>query len=251
MARKGTVPPSTLAAQILRSKASTQADNNFDQLLKDFLSDPVVDTGKLQENARFVTSLAEAVSEYRLKNEPFAPNQGKEQAANCLQAIQVTIERNPDILLFNGEDCTKTGSQPPLLLWIVTKLLSIAAKESLSGLWNQLIEVLTALYRFSGHGPGSLSSRSSMQLLLRNTAEGLLRSLEACVEDPEHQRDTLATSFPSLDMLHQFWEPVEQSIALPPGYQVNVNKPNDACSIVLLLLLSKLEIDIGEQVRNR
>jgi serine/threonine-protein kinase ATR len=172
MARKGTVPPSTLAAQILRSKGSTQTDNNFDQLLKDFLSDPVVDSGKLQENARFVTSLAEAVSEYRLKNEPFTPNQGKEQAANCLQAIQITIERHPEILLYNGEDGSKTGSQPPLILWMVTKLLSIAAKESLTGLWSQLIDVLIAVHKFSSQGSGALSSGSSMQLLIRDTAEG-------------------------------------------------------------------------------
>ena len=172
MARKGTVPPSTLAAQILRSKASTQADNNFDQLLKDFLSDPVVDSGKLQENARFVTSLAEAVSEYRLKNEPFTPNQGKEQAVNCFKAIQITIERQPEILLFNGDDCSKSGSQPPLLLWMVTKILSIAAKESLTGLWNQLIDIMTALHRFSSQGQGALSSGYSMQVLIRDTAEG-------------------------------------------------------------------------------
>jgi serine/threonine-protein kinase ATR len=79
---------------------------------------------------------------------------------------------------------------------------------------------------------------------------GLIRSLEACINDPEDHNNNLATSFPSLDMLHQFWQPAEQSIALPPGYQITVNKPNDACSIVLLLLLSKLGIDFGEQSRS-
>jgi serine/threonine-protein kinase ATR len=77
-----------------------------------------------------------------------------------------------------------------------------------------------------------------------------MRFLEACINDQEEHNDGLATSFPSLDMLHQFWQPAEQSIALPPGNQITVNKPNDACSIVLLLVLSRLEINLGELVRN-
>src|ERR1700753_3850952 len=77
-----------------------------------------------------------------------------------------------------------------------------------------------------------------------------MRFLELYPNGQEEHNDSSAISFPSLDMLHQFWQPVEQTIALPPGTQVTVNKPNDASSIVLLLLISRLEIDFGELVRN-
>jgi hypothetical protein len=174
-ATPGVLPPSTLAAQILRDKAvtGTQRSDNFEKLLTDFLNDPVVDAnpGKLHENARFVTFLAEAVSEYRLRNEPFTPNQGREQASHCLRAIQITVERHPDLLLYNDEDCSTSGSQPPLLLWMLAKLLSLAAKENANGLWNQIVELLTAILHCFRKRNGSVDAAVSLSILLQSTVE--------------------------------------------------------------------------------
>ena len=68
------LPPSTIAAQILRNGPPVASQQNrsvqrevFDKLLVEFLNDPFVDVGedKLPDNARFVTFLLEAAAESR------------------------------------------------------------------------------------------------------------------------------------------------------------------------------------------
>jgi hypothetical protein len=45
-----------------------------------------------------------------------------------------------------------------------------------------------------------------------------------------------STVFPSTTDMAMFWSPTQQSIMLPPGYQVTLTKPNEASSLILLLL---------------
>lgn len=45
-----------------------------------------------------------------------------------------------------------------------------------------------------------------------------------------------STAFPSMAEMSMFWSPTEQSIMLPPGYQVTLKRPNEASSLILLLL---------------
>jgi hypothetical protein len=173
------VPPSTLAAQILRNRtdAASQKDGahneNFDRLLEDFLADPVVETGddKIEENAKFVTFLLDAASDYRAKNEPFAPGRLNQKAVDCLRAVQLTIERHPEVVLFNGTDCSDRGSKPPLLLWIVAQLLSIGAKESFNLLWTELGSTLRGITVSIGAKLATASTSLKLSYLLRSIAE--------------------------------------------------------------------------------
>lgn len=175
----GGQPPSTLAAQILRNKPNNSTQNGapridtFDQLLKDFLSDPVVEVApeKLEENARFITSLTEAVLEYRQKLEPFTPHQGSQQARNCLEAIQITINKHPEILTYNGQDCSPSSAQPPLLLWLVPKLLFIISKESFTGIWPKLTSVLLVCYRSCFEKVSVLDTAVSYERILKGMLE--------------------------------------------------------------------------------
>jgi hypothetical protein len=50
------------------------------------------------------------------------------------------------------------------------------------------------------------------------------------------QDQEFVSVFPSLTDMSFFWEPIQQSIMLPPGYQVTLTKPNEASSVILLLL---------------
>src|ERR1700744_4692330 len=174
------VPPSTLAAQILRNRtdAATQRDGphneNFDRLLEDFLADPVVETGdaKVEENAKFVTFLLEAASDYRAKNEPFAPGRLNQKAVDCLRAVQLTVERHPEVVLFNGTDCSDHGSKPPLLLWIIAQLLSIGAKESFNVLWTELGSALRSIAESIASKLVTTATSSRLPFLLKSIADG-------------------------------------------------------------------------------
>jgi len=173
------VPPSTLAAQILRNRtdAASQRDGshneNFDRLLEDFLADPVVETGdgKIEENAKFVTFLLEAASDYRAKNEPFAPGRLNQKAVDCLRAVQLTVERHPEVVLFNGTDCSDRGSKPPLLLWIITQLLSIGAKESFNVLWTELGGTLRSIAQSIASKLATAGTSLRLSFLLRSIAD--------------------------------------------------------------------------------
>ena len=153
-ANQNGIPPSTLAAQILqtRSAAVIHQENGhkeqFEKLLMDFLNDPVIDAGKgkVQENARFVSFLVEAALESRSKNNPFAPECLNQQAIDCLKAVRLTIERHPEILLSSGDESEPDLSPPPMLLWLIEKILCISASQQLGDGWDRLGDVLAGCH---------------------------------------------------------------------------------------------------------
>jgi serine/threonine-protein kinase ATR len=245
-------PPSTLAAQILRNKTGGSAqrnqsrNDNFDKLLQEFLADPVIETGseKISENARFITFLADAAVEYRQQNEPFTPNQGKQQALDCLRAIQITIDRHFDVLFFNAPNESNKDAQPPLLLSITTSLLSLGLKESNFEVLKAIVRVLTQIFKSLRRKPEFLDTHIAFQKLIDTTVSNLLSSLEDLSDSFEDTKASFSASFPSLDAMRYFWEPVEKTIALPAGYQGNSTRPMEVCNIVLLLITTSLEIHL-------
>jgi hypothetical protein len=141
-------PPSTLAAHILRNVGpSTQRDSvtgdHFGKLLDEFLRDPVVLVGdeQLDDNNNFVRYMIDAALEYRKTSEPFTPNRNIEQTAGCLQCIRYTVDKHPEVLLYNGIDCLVQSPKPPLSLTLTAKILSLAAKEGINPVWDGLVEV--------------------------------------------------------------------------------------------------------------
>jgi hypothetical protein len=51
--------------------------------------------------------------------------------------------------------------------------------------------------------------------------------------------------------MSMFWSPDEQSIMLPPGYQVTLKKPNEASSLLLLLLSSSNQYVVESNLTSK
>jgi hypothetical protein len=69
---------------------------------------------------------------------------------------------------------------------------------------------------------------------------------KACQQD-----QAFSTVFPSLADMSMFWSPEEQSIMLPPGYQVTLKKPNEASSLLLLLMSSSNQYVIESNLTSK
>jgi hypothetical protein len=173
------IPPSTLAAQILQTRPTTvvHTDNGhkdqFEKLLTDFLNDPVIDAGKgkIQENARFVSFLVEAALESRSKNNPFTSDALTQQAIDCLKAVCLTIERHPEILLSIRDGSSEDLCPPPMLLWLIEKILCISATQPLSDGWDRLGDVLTVCQVALSTKPSTWQMGTSTLMLIRSMVE--------------------------------------------------------------------------------
>lgn len=72
----------------------------------------------------------------------------------------------------------------------------------------------------------------------------MLWNLEEYADKNTASSRGFSIAIPSLEIMKNLWEPLEQSIALPPGYQLSLSKPNDICSLALALSSTIHEIEL-------
>jgi serine/threonine-protein kinase ATR len=64
----------------------------------------------------------------------------------------------------------------------------------------------------------------------------------------ENSENMFAALVPSFESMAHLWCPPQQAIALPPGYQLKLDRPNDACNVVVLLLSTIPEISLPQKI---
>jgi serine/threonine-protein kinase ATR len=131
-------PPSTIAAQIVHSRANPTARQEpenqalFSKLLQEYLRDPVAEQIDLETNAQLISVVAEAGLDSRsstgANRDPFAPDTAAQQTVDSLRVIQLTVQRSPDVLILpRGAEEAGDESKPPLVLWLLPKVLRLLA----------------------------------------------------------------------------------------------------------------------------
>jgi serine/threonine-protein kinase ATR len=136
-------PPSTIAAQIVhnRSHVARQEPENkalFGKLLQEYLKDPVVEEANIETNAQLIGVVAEAGIDVLLKEDPFAPDTLLQQANDSLLVIQLTIKRTPGVLLFCNNNDSAGKEKPPLILWLLPKVLSLLGRNHMDYIQESL-----------------------------------------------------------------------------------------------------------------
>jgi len=141
-------PPSTIAAQIVNNRANATREEPehqelFGKLLQEYLKDPIVEETSLETNAQLVSVVAEAGLDAVRKGDPFAPDAATRRAVDSLQVIQLTVQRSPRILFFNGTTTALDGSKPPLILWLLPKVLGLAGPRGTQTIQAQITSFLS------------------------------------------------------------------------------------------------------------
>jgi serine/threonine-protein kinase ATR len=136
-------PPSTIAAQIVhnRSHVARQEPENkalFGKLLQEYLKDPVIEEANVETNAQLIGVVAEAGLDVLLKDDPFAPDTLLQQASDSLLVIQLTIKRTPEVLFFCSSNDPVGGEKPPLILWLLPKILSLLGRSHMDHVQKSL-----------------------------------------------------------------------------------------------------------------
>ena len=237
-------PPSTIAAQIVhnRSNATREEPEHqelFGKLLQEYLKDPIVEETSLETNAQLISVVAEAGLDALRKGDPFSPDAATRRAVDSLQVIQLTVQRSPRILFFNGSTTALDGSKPPLILWLLPKVLGLAEPRRTHTIQAQITSFLStcidALLKSTqlwcqGKGvihlirtmiqgkPQVLSFRAS-----RLRFADILSALESQNGDKTNRRDQFSISLPSPQAISSLWENAQISVALPQGYQWTIS----------------------------
>lgn len=139
-------PPSTIAAQIVHSRANVTREEPgnqelFGRLLQEYLDDPIAEETSLETNAQLISVVAEAGLDAVHQRDPFAPDAAVRRASDSLRVLELTIRRSPRVLFYNGSDTSPDGEKPPLILWLLPKIIGLAGRE---GIHSQVIALLGA-----------------------------------------------------------------------------------------------------------
>ncbi|KAF2398342.1 hypothetical protein EJ06DRAFT_480304 [Trichodelitschia bisporula] len=141
------LPPSTVAAQIVHHRADVarrEPENQalFGKLLQEYLKDPAIEETNVDTNSQLIQVVAEAGLEVLVKD-PFSPDALVRQAIDSLHVIRLAVERNPEVLLFDGKDISNQTLKPPLFLWLLPRMLKLLGSYRLESLQDDLCEVLS------------------------------------------------------------------------------------------------------------
>ncbi|KAF2431255.1 hypothetical protein EJ08DRAFT_649062 [Tothia fuscella] len=234
-------PPSTIAAQIVhnRSHVARQEPENkalFGELLQEYLKNPVIEEANVETNAQLIGVVAEAGLDVLLKDDPFAPDTLLQQATDSLLVIQLTIKRTPDVLLYGSNDESPNGEKPPLLLWLLPKILSLlggnhmnAVQDALCTFLHLCIEILYSHSKLRNYA-------CTLITIFQEIVDGILTTLESRVSDVVPIYPPLNLALPPPESIYRFWPSARLAVVLPQNYQVHIRDTAQAHLIALALI---------------
>lgn len=133
-------PSSILATHVVHGNGVPDLDrDNFKQLLAEVLS--VDDQGQpnlgadVSVNHRLICIIFEVGIEAALEENPFKSNAGAgrtdAQLLNCLEVIQLVIERSPQVIAVKSDLQSQDGAAwtPPLYAWLFPRLLPLVVSS--------------------------------------------------------------------------------------------------------------------------
>ncbi|KAF2843387.1 hypothetical protein M501DRAFT_994296 [Patellaria atrata CBS 101060] len=251
----GDNPPSTIAAQIVNnhSKASSNQEPKnrelFGQLLKGYLADASSEEPNVELNSKLISVVAEAGLKALLRADPFAQDLSIPQALNSLSVIELTIRRDPQILLYRENDEIGKSPRPPTILWLLPRLMSLIGLDHLGTLQSNvesLIQTCLAVARQKLDSQSELSIR----IMYQDCVDSLVNTCKANVTNSSGYPSTFRAPFPPPGAISKFWPETEHLVAIPHDCQITIKSVTQAMSIAITLTQSIINLDGSENQTN-
>jgi serine/threonine-protein kinase ATR len=248
-------PPSTIAAQIVhnRSTVARQEPENkalFGKLLQEYLRDPIIEDSNVDTNAQLIQVVAEAGLDVLLSDDPFAPDNLLEHAKDSLLVLRLTITRKPDVLLYQEDADSK---RPPLLLWILAKVLNLMGRRNLGLIQLDLEALLSTILTVLSSKNHTMGHAIALRNMLNKLVEGkldvgskdsniadivtdVLYTLENQEASHETEAPSLHVVLPSASIMAGFWPAASSLLVLPSAYQADIRNSVQAYILIIRLL---------------
>lgn len=170
------IPPSTLAAQIVNNRTDdTQQHTSkatFGQLLDEIRTCPDNVETDTQTNAQLIRVVAEAGLDPLAKDDPFCKEaEAASQAIACLDVIRIVVDRNIDVLLHTPVGVE--AGELPLILWLIPRLLNIVSCDESTETQKEIRRTIGHLLSTLGRSSVLWEQHRQLQALLRACANGL------------------------------------------------------------------------------
>lgn len=167
-------PPSTIPAQIIqgaanvKSQANTISKQPFIELVKEFLSNPVLEDPDPVCIA-FILAITEGGIDPFFREDPFALKHLEEQGTQCISALIIIFQQKPYLLFspthVEEKDVDDSPPRPPVVVWLFSKILGLLSQEGLLGIHATVLELLaTCLRSFAGSANRLRHARLVFQL---------------------------------------------------------------------------------------
>ncbi|KAF2280300.1 protein kinase rad3 [Westerdykella ornata] len=249
-------PPSTIAAQIVNNATATKNSTlkgqpqdggattkiPFPELLREFLRNPIIDDLDPQLNVQFISTIVEAGLDALNQGNPFALERPKDLASDSLRAIRISIWQIPQLLLSTRaqKEGDGVGTEPPVFLWLFTKILGLVDVARYEGLHSELRELLSTFLKALGRSQGLWKWEEVVARLYRGCVDSILSTLETPDITP-----TLSPQchivLPPLTNVSDLWPESQSVIALPQGCQITLTSRSKAILVGLMLVQSLLD----------
>ena len=175
-------PSSILATHVVNGNGVPDLDrDNFNQLLAEVLSTDEQGHSNLgadvSVNHRLIGIIFQVGIEPALEEDPFratsSTGKADAQLQTCLEAIQLAVERSPQVLFVKSDPNGRAGPQqsPPLYQWLILRLLPFIVPSQKAEIQDGVLAVIeTMLTAYMKCTP--LSSCSGLLAFIRSAISG-------------------------------------------------------------------------------
>jgi serine/threonine-protein kinase ATR len=255
----GLPPPSTIPAQIVQNATKKNVHRNaanktsFIDQVKEFLRKPELEDSD-DVCIAFVSTITNGGLDPLLNEDPFGRNHLAEQGDVCLDALNSIFQQRPRLLLALAFNEIDDGSpQPPIIIWLLPKLLGLLAQEDLLSVHGHVHELLETCINALSRSSDSIHEVKAVLQLYRSCVESksmavavgpgpLLTPLDIllALKLDEATEDLFPVSFnivlPFSGTIVDFWPDSQNLVALPRGLQRTLTSPFQALCIAFQLL---------------
>lgn len=250
-------PPSTIAAQLVKNHAeyargNRQTDDSatFGQLLQEILNKTSAPENDVGVNHKLIQVVVEAGLDVLFQDNPFTQSDVLlTQAVDSLAVIEATIRRQPKVLLFEGPRLTQSQQQPHLLIWLLSKVLSLISHPKGSDLHDRLSSLLQCMVESTSKTLGQWQYSHALLDVFRDCATELMVALSTDLFFAH--LTVMEVKLPPVRSLTSLWSEAQYAVALPPGCQTPIRDATSGFQVMLLLISAIMEMSNPENVSMR
>ncbi|KAF2747396.1 hypothetical protein M011DRAFT_458655 [Sporormia fimetaria CBS 119925] len=250
------VPPSsTIAAQIVNNASNVHGREEpgakipFAELLREFLRRPIIDDLDPQLNVQFISTIVEAGLDALHHDNPFALDQPRDLAIDSIRAIELSILQIPQLLLSTRGTKETDHPEPPVVVWLFSKLLSMLGLPKFVVIQSYVEGLLGTCLTALGRVSSLWSYEAALAKLYRNSVEAILVALNTNDDVSPLFSSNCHLTLPPLGNLGDFWPESKNVVALPHGCQITVKSRHRAVliGISIIVALCEYENDPGQR----
>ncbi|KAF2147721.1 hypothetical protein K461DRAFT_248608 [Myriangium duriaei CBS 260.36] len=247
-------PPSTYAAQLVQQHApnakpppDADASTTFTQLLQAILHSDIAPETDADINYKVVRVVTEAGLEILPADDPFASwDVLIPQAIDSIAVIELTLRRQPGLLLFQQSGQNNNHDKAPMAIWLFASLIKASTHPKCGELAPHVERLLTVVVVSLANSLEFWQQSRSMLRMYQDAVDEILANFDEHPKLSLKLARSLNIKLPAVRSIVQFSSDPTQTTMVSSGSQTTLTKIKavvDATCLILKAIVSSLGED--------